>query len=153
MSEITVEPEPPVSVADVSPAAPVPGSRAVRVTAIVALVGILVALVGLFLGTRPLATSTQDCGTPATFLLRGKQNVFVDPGNPPKGTNKAEAEANNDTPCQERAFNRALPAGILVVGGTLVALISLLAEFAVRFHHHRAARMTAWKTPPEPLSP
>lgn len=153
MSEITVEPEPPASVAAVTPVAPIPGSRAVRVTAIVALVGVLVALLGLFLGTRPLTTPTQDCGTPATFLLRGKQNVFVDPGNPPQGTTKAEAKANNDTPCQERAFNRALPAGILLVGGTLVALIALIVEWAVRFHYHRAARMGAWKTPPEPPSP
>lgn len=125
-----------------------PGAQAVRVTAVVALIGVLVALVGLGLGLRPLATPTQDCGTAATFLLRGKANEYVDPSNPPAGITSAEAEANNAEPCQERAGNRALPAGLLVVGGTAVGVIALLVEAAVRFRLHRAANRRLATEPP-----
>lgn len=117
-----------------------PGARLVRATAIVGLVSVLVALVGVGLALRPLSTPTQDCGTPASFLLRGKVNVYVDPENPPEGTSRAEAEANNAEPCQERAANQAKPAGILVVGGTLVGVAALLVEWMVRFRLHRAAK-------------
>ncbi len=116
-----------------------PGAKLVRATAIMGFLGVLVALAGLAVGLRPLSTPTQDCGTAASFLLRGKVNVYVDPSDPPKGTTRAEAEANNAEPCQERAANRAKPAGALVVGGTLVGVIALLVEWVVRFRLHRAA--------------
>jgi hypothetical protein len=115
-----------------------PGARVVRVTAVVALVGVLLALVGLGLGLQPLATPTQDCGTAATFLLQGRVNEYVNPADPPPGITRAEAEANNAEPCQERAGNRALPAGALLVGGTLLAAVAVLVEAAVRFRLHRA---------------
>ncbi len=111
-----------------------------RITAAVALLGVLVALVGLGLGLRPLATPTQDCGTAATFLLQGLPNEYVDPSNPPEGITRAEAEANNAEPCQERAGNRALPAGVLVVGGvTLVGVGGAPGGGGVRFRLHRTA--------------
>jgi hypothetical protein len=116
-----------------------PGARLVRVTAVVALVSVLLALVGLGLGLRPLATPTQDCGTAATFLLQGRVNEYVNPADPPSGITRAEAEANNAEPCQERAGNRALPAGVLLVGGTLVAAVAVLVESVVRFRLHRAS--------------
>lgn len=113
--------------------------RTVRVTAVVAFVGVLLALLGLGLSARPLATPTQDCGTAFTFLVTGQLDQFVDPANPPEGVTEAEAEANNAEPCQERAAARAVPAGALVIGGTLLGLAALLAESTVRFVAARRA--------------
>ncbi len=132
----------PVATAETQPPPPsprVPGARLVRATAVVALVGVLVALVGVGLGLLPLATPTQDCGTAATFLLQGRVNEYVDPADPPTGITSAQAEANDAEPCQERAGNRALPAGALVVGGTAVAVAAVLVESVARFRLHRAA--------------
>jgi len=150
VSQTIDEPHAETAAPSAEPVAPIPGARGVRITAVVAFVAILVALLGLFALTRPLKTPTQDCGTPITFLTRGKQNVFVDPSSPPKGTTRAEAEANNDQPCQERAFNRALPAGIVVVAGTAIALLALIVEFVLRYRHARAASMERWQPPATP---
>ncbi len=107
-------------------------SRVVHVTSLVAFLGILLAVAGLALAARPLHTETQDCGTAGSFLLDGRVNEFVDPAQPSAGITSAEAKANNAEPCQDRAANRAWPAGILVVAGTLVALLSLTGELTVR---------------------
>ena len=153
MSQIIEEPEADTAPSPVAPVVPVRGRRAVRITAVVAFVGVLVALVGMVLLTRPLRTPTQDCGTPISFLTGGRQNVFVDPKSPPKGVTTAEAQANNDEPCQERAFNRALPAGMLVIGGTFTALVAMVVEAALRFRYSRSTIMEPWQTPPEAPSP
>ncbi len=93
---------------------------------------VLVALAGLFLGTRPLATPTQDCGTPFTFLLRGRLDEFHDPAQPPPGATSAEVEANNSEPCQQRAADRARPAAIVMVGATTVGAGAALVDLGVR---------------------
>lgn len=116
------------------------GQRLVTATAVVALVGVLVALLGIVLATRPLRTPTQDCGTAASFLLRGGVDELVNPDDPTPGTTAAEARDNNARPCQERAAARARPAGALVVGGVAVALVSLSIESAVRFGRSRRRR-------------
>ncbi|QXC59868.1 hypothetical protein KSP35_15985 [Aquihabitans sp. G128] len=136
------------------PAAPA-GQRAVTATAVVATIGIVVALLGLFAGTRPLHTPTQDCGTAASFLLDGRVNELVDPSSPPKGTTKAEAEDNNATPCQERAANRARPAGAVVVAGTGAALVALFTELVLRWRLRRRAnrRWLAEATAAAPPAP
>lgn len=103
-----------------------------RLTPVFALMGVLLALGGIALAARPLHTETQDCGSAGSFLLDGGVNEFVDPANPPTGVTSAEAKANNIQPCQERAANRGWPAGILVVGGTLAALIALIVEAIAR---------------------
>ena len=103
-----------------------------RLTAVFALMGVLLAFVGIALAARPLHTETQDCGSAGSFLLDGRVNEFVDPANPPTGVTSAEAKANNVQPCQQRAANRGWPAGILVVGGTFAALTALIAEVIVR---------------------
>lgn len=119
-----------------------PGSTTVRVTALVALLGVLVAVGAVGWGGWPLRTPTQDCGTAATFLIGGRVNQFVDPSNPPDGITPAEARANNQEPCQERAGNRALPAGVVLVSGTLIALLALIVEFFVRLRLARRGRAT-----------
>ncbi len=119
-----------------------PGRRpVVRIPAAVALVGVLVAVIGLASATRPLRSPTQDCGTALTYLVQGRVDEFVDPADPPTGVTRAEAEANNAHPCQERAGDRALPAGIAVAGGTAVALVAAVGEGVLRIRlvraHHR----------------
>lgn len=128
------------------------GRRAVQITAVVATVGVLLALAGLASSARPLSTPTQDCGTALTYLTQGRVNEFVDPDDPPAGVTKAEALANEADPCQERAANRARPAGALVIGGTLLALVALIVEGFLRHSINRAARRS-WLTPGPPGLP
>ncbi|MEO6989623.1 MAG: hypothetical protein ABI239_13365 [Aquihabitans sp.] len=123
-----------------SPAAPTRRPTTVTATAWVALAGLVVAFIGLGVLLRPLHTPTQDCGTAAGFLLDGRVNEFVNPDAPPAGITKAEALANNAKPCQERAGNRALPAGIAVVVGTLIGLIAVAVEAIVRWRWRAATR-------------
>lgn len=118
---------PPVAVAPVGRV-----RRLHLVTVAVATVAVVVALVGLVWGTRPLQTPTQDCGTSFSFLLDGRVDEFVDPANPPAGITAADAEANNAEPCQERAADRARPAGALVVGGTLLAATAAVVDLGAR---------------------
>ena len=114
-----------------------PRPTILRVTAIVALIGVLVAVAAIIYAGRPLRTPTQDCGTAATFLIDGRVNVFLDPARPPEGVTAKDIAANAARPCQERAADRALPAGIATVAGTLVALVALAVEFFVRLRLHR----------------
>ena len=113
-------------------------ARRLEATAVLATLGVVVALIGLALSARPLATPTQDCGTAFTFLVAGRVNEFVDPGNPPTGVTRAEAEANNAEPCQERAANRAVPAAVAVVAGTGLGLLAAGLEALFRLRLGRA---------------
>lgn len=114
--------------------------RTIQITAIAALAGVLVALAALAYVATPLRTPIQDCGTAATFLLDGRVNVFANPDDPPAGATGADVQANNETPCQERAANRALPGAVVIFAGTLVALGALLVEFFVRLRLSRRTR-------------
>lgn len=113
-------------------AVPPPRTGLLRVAPMVAIVGILVAVIGVGLVLRPLSTPTQDCGTALTFLLDGEPNQWVDVNDPPDGVTPEQAQANNDHPCQERAANQARPAAVLVAGGTLAALLAAIAEITAR---------------------
>lgn len=152
MSEIATEPEPAAAPEPTAPGPPDPPPkrpvRMLRVVAVVALVSVVVAGLGLVIGTRPLRTPTQDCGTAFAFLLGGRQNEYLDPNDPPEGVTAREATANNERPCQERAANRAWPAGVLVVGGTLVGIVALLVDWVARFRYRRAVRR--WRARPTP---
>ena len=112
--------------------APKPRTGLLRIAPVVALVGIVVALMGIGLVSRPLSTPTQDCGTALTFLLDGEPNQWVSVENPPDGVTADQARANNDHPCQERAANQARPAAVLVFLGTLVALTAAITEAVTR---------------------
>ena len=112
--------------------------RVARVVGAVAFGAIIIALLGVALLLRPLATPVQDCGTAASFLLRGGANQYADPDRPPKGVTRDEALANNANPCQEQAANRARPAMVLVLGGVLTAVVALVVEWVLRIRWHRA---------------
>lgn len=124
---------------------PESGRRLPRITAAVALVGLLIALGGVFWATRPVRTPMQDCGAAAAFLLDGRVEVRGDPANPPEGVTKAEVEDNNASPCQERSANRARPAAFAMVGGLLLVLVAAAFEGIARagWRAERRGRLAA----------
>ena len=103
-----------------------------KVTAIVATIGVVVALVGLLSLLRPVSTPTQDCGTVAGFLLDGRSNVYIDPNDLPKGVTAAEAKANNAHPCRERVADQTKPGAVVLLGGLTVAVGAALVEMTAR---------------------
>ena len=122
-----------------------------RVPALLALLGVLVAVAGLSLSLVPVRTPTQDCGTPLAFLLRGRVDVLVDPVSPPTGITPAEATANNARPCQKRSAARGLPALVLVLVGSTIGLIAAAVELVIRLRRRRSPE--AWLRSPPPPGP
>ena len=116
------EPIPPTALSRPGP------SRLQRATAIVATVGVAIALVGLLVSLRPVRTPTQDCGTTLAFLMDGRTNEFVDVDDLPEGVTEADVEANNDRPCRERVADVAVPAFGAVAAGVGLALLAALTE-------------------------
>lgn len=132
-------------------------ARTVRITAIVALTGVVAAVLALGYTALPLRTPTQDCGTALTFLLDGGVDEFADPNAPDDGSTTEEAVANNTRPCQERAAGRARRAGVPFVGGIVAAVAALVMEQVVRYRFRARTRRT-WITrhrtmPPTPPTP
>jgi len=125
----TTEPAPPAPAA--APARPGP-TGIVEATAIIAAIGVVVALIGLGILLLPVTTPTQDCGTSAGFLLGGRVDQMVSETDPPAGVTAAEAKANNASPCRERVADRAKPAALLLGTGLIAALGAALAEMAIR---------------------
>lgn len=119
--------------APASPTAPKPAPRGLlRATAIVATIGVVIALLGFGLLLRPVSTPVQQCGTSLAFLLDGRVNVYADPAHPPRGLTKDEVTDNNEKPCRQRVADQSKPAGILLVSGLTVAVIAALVELTVR---------------------
>ncbi|MCU1371491.1 MAG: hypothetical protein JWO77_2685 [Ilumatobacteraceae bacterium] len=137
------------AVAPVRPAA----HGVVSATALIATLGVVVALIGLGLMLRTVSTPTQDCGTSIAFLLQGRVNVFVSVDDPPEGITKAEAEANNATPCRERVADQVKPAALLFGAGLVAAVGAAAVEMAVRgagWLKRRRARRARTEAPPGP---
>ena len=137
-----------------------PGRRAVKITAIIALIGVVVSILALVYASLPLRTPTQDCGTAASFLIDGRVNEFPDPNDLPTGVTIDDVDGNARNPCQERAGNRALPAGIVFLLGLVIALGAAAVEFFVRLRLARRARTRALALaaappppPPPPMDP
>lgn len=118
------------------------------IPALIALLGVLVAVAGLGLALVPVRTPTQDCGTPMAFLLRGRVDVLVDPVSPPTGITPAEAKANNARPCQQRSAARGLPALVLVLVGTTIGLIAATVEVTIRLRRRRSPEAWVRTSPP-----
>lgn len=121
-------------------AAPPRPPATVRVTAWVALAGLVVAALGIVVLLRPLRTPIQDCGTAAGFLLDGRVDLVANPDDPPPGTTRADVLDNNAERCQERAANRARSAIVVVVVGALIGLTAVLVEAVVRWRWRSAIR-------------
>lgn len=120
-----------------------PPTRFLQATAIVATVGVVVALLGLVALLRPVSTPVQDCGTAIGFLLDGRTNTFADPADPPEGLTAEEVTANNERPCRERVADAARPGGIAFVVGLLLAVVAFLVEAVARFGSWLARRQQA----------
>ena len=137
--------------------APAPPRGLLRVTPIVATVGVVVALVGLLLLLRPVTTPTQDCGTALGFLLDGRVNEIASVEDPPEGITPAEAKANKERPCRVRVVDQATPALIAFGAGLLVAVVAALTEIVARsigwFGRRQAQRaLTHHRAPPPPIA-
>jgi hypothetical protein len=91
-----------------------------------------VALVGLALMARPASTPTQDCGSSLLFLLDGRSNEFVDPGDPPAGITAEEAQDNNERPCRVRVADVARPGAVALAAGLISAFVAALVEIVAR---------------------
>lgn len=107
--------------------------RSIRITPIIAFVGVLLVLVGLLTLTRPVRTPLQDCGAAGAFILDGRVNEFADPNAPPDGLTADQVRANNRHPCQERAANRSRPAAAAIIAGTGAIGAAALAEVGIRW--------------------
>lgn len=106
--------------------------KRLRVTALVATVGTVVAMVGLVLLLRPVTTPVQDCGLTVAFILEGRVDVYADPTNPPSGLTTAEVESANAQPCRTRVADAARPGFSLLAIGTVAAVGALILEVAMR---------------------
>ncbi len=103
-----------------------------RISALVATIGVVIALVGIALMLRPVSTPVQDCGTALGFLLDGGVNEFADPTDPPEGLTAAEVSDNNTRPCRERVADTARPGLALFLAGTLGATGAAVTEVTAR---------------------
>ena len=145
-------PPPPAAVAGPPPR---PGPRprphgVLRWTALVATVGVVVALVGVGVLALPVHSPLQDCGSTFSFLYDGRTDVMGDPANPPKGHTRAEVEATNRTPCRPRVADRAQVAGGLLLSGLLVAVVASGVEMTVRLGSQRGQRRRSRHSPNAP---
>lgn len=108
-------------------------STILRATPIIALVGLLPLLLGLFTLTRTVSTPLQRCGSVGAFLLEGRTALRVDPDDPPEGATEAQIRDHRAHPCQERAANRARPAATGIVLGLAIITIAGLTETGIRW--------------------
>jgi hypothetical protein len=114
------------------------------VTAIVATVGVVVALLGIALSTRTVHSPIQDCGSAARFLLDGRSDVFADPGDPDDGFTRAQAEAGNARGCRARVADAIRVPAYLATGGLGLAVVAGITEAVARsWGRHRRRRATA----------
>ena len=120
-------------------------------TAPLATVGVLAAVLGLAILAVPVRTPLQDCGTSFAFLIDGRTDVYGDPTDPPGGATKADVESNNAKACRARVADRAKPAAFLIPGGVLLAVVAAIAEVVIRLS--RAPRRPRSTPPGPPNSP
>ncbi|MGI8940057.1 MAG: hypothetical protein ACR2JF_17945 [Iamia sp.] len=102
----------------------------------------------------------QDCGAPAAYLYDGRVDVIPDvndqilgPDDQPLTLDPGTAEVAREEPCQARVADRAVPALVLVLVGTVVGLAAFALEIlAVRPRRRQAWRraVVAGQAPPPP---
>lgn len=140
---------------------PVPTVPAGRIT--VALAGLALAcfaVAAVLLALPVSVPGVQDCGAPGAYLAQGRVDVVPDANDRILGPDGEivtldgpTAAAARDHPCQERVAARAVPAGVLLVAGTLIGLAAFALEvLVVRPRRRRAWRVAAGMSPPSPTS-
>lgn len=97
--------------------------------AIVALAGYLAAAVLLVLPVE--VPRVQDCGAPGAYVLTGRIDVRPDPqgfvlgaDGRPQQLSDADAAAVRRAPCQDRVADRAVPAGLAILGATALGVVA-----------------------------
>lgn len=108
-----------------------PGRRWVLAGTVLAWTALVVFVVGLGLALAPVQNrvdgrTAQDCGTPAAFVLSGRQEVRFGSGGKTGLTSRQAASANRHG-CRSLVARRAIPAGgfllaTLLVGGVAFAI-------------------------------
>jgi hypothetical protein len=102
------------------------------VTGVLGWTAIALITVGLILSLIPVSNpGVQRCGAPLGFLITGEFDRIPDVnGNVLRDDRVVtlDEEARRravETPCSERVARRAIPAGILVVGGSLMGIAAM----------------------------
>lgn len=131
--------DPPVDLQASAPARPRP-TGVLRATAVVATLGVVVALLGLGLLLRPVTTPLQDCGTTLRFLLDGGVNEYANPDEPPRGLTADEVRSNNERPCRVRVADAAQVPLVMFAAGLVVSTAAAVAELSVRGWRWRQRR-------------
>lgn len=136
-----------------------------RTSVALAAVALVCFLVALVLAALPVRTpGVQDCGAPAAYLAAGRldvvpdaQNRILGPDGEPRTLDEETARTARDQPCRQRVADRAVPAGGLVLVGTLLGLTAFALEFLVvrppRRRAWRAAVMATARPPVAEASP
>lgn len=116
-------------------------------------------LVGAILLTLPVETpGVQDCGAPGAYLLDGRLDRIPDPEGRILDADGEivtldpdVAAVARETPCQERVAARAVPAGGLILAGTVVGVAAFALELVVvRPRQRRRIRAEAEAQAPVP---
>lgn len=102
--------------------------RLVLAGTVLAWTALVLFLLGIGLALTPVQNrvdgrTAQDCGTPAAFVLSGRQEVqFASGGR--AGLNERQAASANRHGCRSLAARRAIPAGALLLGTLLVGSVA-----------------------------
>lgn len=147
----------PVAVEPPPGSPPVPSVPAGRVSVALAWASLACFVVALVLLVIPVSTpEVQDCGAPGAYLAQGRLDVIPDANDQILGPDGEVvtldgpvADAARDEPCQQRVAGRAVPAGVLLLVGTLGGLAAFVVEVLVV----RPRRRRAWRAAVEASSP
>ncbi|MCU1453112.1 MAG: hypothetical protein JWN46_1258, partial [Acidimicrobiales bacterium] len=113
--------------------------RVISVTSILAGLALVLIVAGAVLFALPVSNPrVQSCGAPASFLLHGRVDTYVDPNKPPKGFTAAQALAANRDRCRKRVAARAVPGALLAGSGVALGLFAAIAEWTARSARRRA---------------
>jgi hypothetical protein len=125
-----------------------------RASGTLAWVAIACIALGSVIAVIPVSNpGVQSCGAPIDFLVRGDFDRLPDADGRIERDGKVvrlDQDARRravDHPCSERVERRAIPAGILVVGGSLMGMVAM--AVAVTAAWRRAATRAQLQTETE----
>lgn len=119
----------------VPPDDPTTGSGLGKAATVSAWLALPLLVASALLFTLPVdSPGVQQCGSPAVFLLKATSDkpLFDTNGKPLNGWNTKELKRANDRRCSKQVARRAVPAGALLVGFWVVALVAALLGWATR---------------------
>jgi hypothetical protein len=103
-----------------------------RSSGILAWAGVVAIALGVILAVVPVSNpGVQRCGAPIDFLVAGEFDRIPDASGRIERDGRVitlDSEAATraiERPCSERVERRAIPAGLLVVGGSVMGLVAM----------------------------